>query len=58
MLQYTSLVDNIIFQVQCLQSLISGGCDLNLTDISGDTPLHVALVYGHTACQDIIDHKS
>ena len=50
---------NICFmnQVQCLQTLISAGCDLTITDTSGDTPLHVAKVYAHKDCQDLIGNK-
>ena len=44
-------------QVQCLQSLISAGCDLSLTDISEDSPLHIARTYGQRECQDLITEK-
>ena len=44
-------------QVQCLQCLISGGCDLTLPDDSCDTPLHVAKVYGQRECIDLINER-
>lgn len=40
-------------QVQCLQTLLSSGCKL-VADNSGDTPLRIAEIYGHSDCIQLI----
>ena len=45
-------------QVQCLKSLLSAGCDVNVTDRSGDTAHRIAEIYDQTAClQAIVEYK-
>ena len=42
------------FQVHCLQTLLSSGCDLSLVDHSGDTAARVAEIYGQEECMKVI----
>lgn len=37
-------------QVQCLKSLLSAGCDVNVTDHSGDSAKRIAELYSQTEC--------
>ena len=39
-----------MLQVQCLKSLLSAGCDVNVTDNSGDSAKRIAEIYGQTEC--------
>ena len=45
-------------QVQCLKSLLSAGCDVNVADCSGDTAHRIAEIYSQATClQAIEEHK-
>lgn len=37
-------------QVQCLKSLLSAGCDVNVTDHSGDSAKRIAEIYSQMEC--------
>lgn len=43
----------VLLKVQCLQYLLSAGCEIK-TDHFGDTPIHVAEIYDHKECTQLI----
>lgn len=51
---WTPLFHAVGRKLDCVQTLIDAGCDLNVTDDAGRTPLHYAAWQGHIACVNLL----